>query len=200
MYPAKLSSLFLTCVASAQTCHSHSRSPTTTAVFPVFPVKYGRLSDHLRPCAFTLHSLSRHLRRSPGLRGRCSPCAAIHQPCHRLRGTLARTAWDSAHFPALIIPVCSAGTGPCRSGLRRRHFHLPSTFLHISQISSLAAQTSADDVCYAHMCNHTSVVSPSVAAASGKAGFYENKCVIKELGCVGFPDWFSVLASHHLGC
>lgn len=77
---------------------------------------------------------------------------------------------------------------------------LPSTFLHFSQISSLAAQTSADDVCYAHMCNHTSVVPPNVAAASGKAAFYENKCVIKELGCVGFPDWFSVLASHHLGC
>lgn len=39
-------------------------------------------------------------------------------------GRLARTAWDSAHFPALIIPGCSAGTSPCHSGLRRPLFHL----------------------------------------------------------------------------
>lgn len=31
-------------------------------------------------------------------------------------GRLARTAWDSAHFPALIIPACSAGTGPLPLG------------------------------------------------------------------------------------
>lgn len=39
-------------------------------------------------------------------------------------GRLARTAWDSAHFPALIIPACSAGTGPSHSGLRRPLSHL----------------------------------------------------------------------------
>ncbi|KAI4803351.1 hypothetical protein KUCAC02_006902, partial [Chaenocephalus aceratus] len=39
-------------------------------------------------------------------------------------GRLVRTAWDSAHFPALIIPACSLGTGPCHSGLHRPLFHL----------------------------------------------------------------------------
>lgn len=72
--------------------------------------------------------------------------------------------------------------------------------LHSSQISSQAAPISAYDVCCAHMCDHTSVESPSVPAGSGKAEFYESKCLIKELGCVGLPDWYSVLASHHLGC
>lgn len=49
-------------------------------------------------------------------------------------GRLARTTWDWAHFPALIIPVCSAGTGPCRSGLRRLLFHL---FPHLFSLSTL---------------------------------------------------------------
>lgn len=40
-------------------------------------------------------------------------------------GQLAWTTWDSAHFPALIIPTCSAGTGPCRSGLRRLCLRFP---------------------------------------------------------------------------
>ncbi|KAJ8006834.1 hypothetical protein DPEC_G00111340 [Dallia pectoralis] len=31
-------------------------------------------------------------------------------------GTSDRAAWDSAHFPALIIPACSAGTAPRRQG------------------------------------------------------------------------------------
>lgn len=34
-------------------------------------------------------------------------------------GRLARTAWDSAHLPALIIPACSAGTSSCHPGLFR---------------------------------------------------------------------------------
>lgn len=77
---------------------------------------YGYLSDHLRPPAFTFHSppltslLPRSQRRV--LTVRCHPSGLSSVA----PGRLARTAWDSAHFPALIIPACSAGTSPCHSG------------------------------------------------------------------------------------
>lgn len=42
-------------------------------------------------------------------RGASSLWASIHQPCHRpLQARSAKTAWDSAHFPALIISSCRA--------------------------------------------------------------------------------------------
>lgn len=121
-------------------------------------------------------------------------------------GRLARTTWDSAHFPRSDYPGLLGRNRPLP--LRPSPPPLPplSTLilsvdtagaLHSSRISSLAAQISADDVCCAHMCDHTSVESPSVPAGSGKAEFYESKRLIKELGCVGLPEWFSVLASHH---
>lgn len=77
---------------------------------------YGYLSDHLRPPAFTFRSppltslLPRSQRRV--LTVRCHPSGLSSVA----PGRLARTAWDSAHFPALIIPACSAGTSPCHSG------------------------------------------------------------------------------------
>lgn len=71
----------------------------------------------------------------PGPRGRCSLCAAIHQTCHRpLRGGWRGLRGTRLISPALIIPVCSAGTGPCRSGLRRLLFHL---FPHLFSLSTL---------------------------------------------------------------
>lgn len=130
-------------------------------------------------------------------------------------GRLVWTTWDSAHFPALIIPACSAGTGPCCSGLRHLPLRLcfplfPSSppflthpLLHHCPSPPLLpdlAFDSADDVCYVHMCDHTSTVSPSVPAGSGKAEFDEHKCLIKEPCAQGFPGWFTVLASYHLAC
>lgn len=173
---------------------------TTTTSTPVFPVKYGRLSDHLRSCAFTSHSLHLTSVAPPPVPEEGAQCAP---PSIRLvtgrSGAVGEDYVGLGSFPrsdypgllgrnrppplrpsppplpplsALILSVCTAGA------------------LHSSQISSLAAQISADDVCCAHMCDHTSVESPSVPAGSGKAEFYENKCLIKELGCVGLPDWF----------
>lgn len=59
---------------------------------------------------------------------------------------------------------------------------------------------SGDDVCSVHMCEHTSVVSPSVPAGFGKAEFHEHKCFVTQPCALGLPDRFAVLASHHLGC
>lgn len=49
-------------------------------------------------------------------------------------GRLAKTAWDLAHFPPLIIPGCSAGTGPCHSSLHHPFFHLLLFSLLFSRI------------------------------------------------------------------
>ncbi len=85
----------------------------------------GCLSNHLRLPAFPLHGpplaspLLSSSQRSV-LTVRCHPSGLSSVA----PGRLARTAWDSAHFPALIIPACSAGTSPHHSGLFRPLLHL----------------------------------------------------------------------------
>lgn len=147
----------------------------------MFPLKYGRLFDHLRLSAFTFHSLPsppplpRPQRKVLTVRRHPSALSVVAQ------GRLAWTTWDSAHFPALIIPACSAGTGPCRSDLRRLRFPL-SLFSHSSSPSSPPPLPdpvfdSVDDVCYVHMCDRGVTSAP---ADFGKAEFDEHKCLIEE--------------------
>lgn len=75
---------------------------------------YGHLSDHLQPPCFPSSSPSPRLPRSQ--RRVLTACCHPSGLSSVAPGRLAKTAWDSAHFPALIIPACSAGTSPCLSG------------------------------------------------------------------------------------
>lgn len=138
-------------------------------------------------------------------------------------GRLARTAWDSAHFPALIIPGCSAGTSPCHSGLRRPLFHLllfslllcrplsvppsiraiialpphdPSRSLHF--LFSYTIQISVYDVCLCvNACMHRD--SQTVPSGFGKSrGFTrrgEEMFISGALsGSMGFPHCLTAIA------
>lgn len=115
------------CTTSSQTYHLCTWSKHfLSAVInncsppPSSPLSPGILATSLTTCSSLLTFLP-----SPHFLLPCSQRSVLTVRCHPsglssvAPGRLARTAWDSAHFPALIIPACSAGTGLCHSGLRR---------------------------------------------------------------------------------